>query len=80
MYHFLLFAFLFLAGQASAQKIETIPVVVERGEQLGTIAERYFKRPAYINWREIAKLNNLKTTPYTIYPGMVLNLPAHSVL
>lgn len=77
MYQFLLFAFLFLAGQASAQKIETIPVVVESGEQLGTIAERYFKRPAYVNWREIAKLNNLKTTPYTIYPGMVLNLPAH---
>ena len=54
---------------------ETVAIVVERDEQLGTIAERYFKRPAYVNWPEVAKLNNLKTKPYTIYPGMVLQLP-----
>lgn len=59
-----------------AADIETISVVVEKGDQLGTIAERYFKRPAYINWPEIAKLNNIKSEPYAVYPGMVLRLPA----
>lgn len=68
-------AFIFLTLSVWAHAADTVAIVVERGEQLGTIAERYFKRPAYVNWPEVAKLNNLKTKPYTIYPGMVLQLP-----
>lgn len=68
--------FLLTGAFTHAADVETISVVVEKGEQLGTIAERYFKRPAYINWPEIAKLNNIKSEPYAVYPGMVLRLPA----
>ncbi len=75
MYRYLFFAILFSLTSALAQTSDTVTIVVERDEQLGTIAERYFKRPAYVNWPEVAKLNNLKSAPYTIYPGMVLKLP-----
>ncbi len=71
----IVFAILFACLTAVAQTTDTVSIVVERDEQLGTIAERYFKRPAYVNWPEVAKLNNLKSAPYTIYPGMVLRLP-----
>ena len=47
---FIAFTFSFIGVCAHAADIETISVVVEKGEQLGTIAQRYFKRPAYINW------------------------------
>ncbi len=73
---FIAFTFSFIGVCTHAADIETISVVVEKGEQLGTIAQRYFKRPAYINWPEIAKLNNIKSDPYVIYPGMTLRLPA----
>lgn len=78
MYHYsLFFAILFSLTNALAQTNDTISIVVERDEQLGALAVRYFKPPAYVNWPEIAKLNKLKSAPYTIYPGMVLKLPVH---
>ena len=75
MYRQVFIAFIFSILGTLAQAEDTVSIVVERDEQLGTIAERYFKRPAYVNWPEVAKLNNLKEKPYTIYPGMVLQLP-----
>ncbi len=75
MCRYLFLAILFSLTNALAQTNDTVSIVVERDEQLGTIAERYFKRPAYVHWPEVAKLNNLKSAPYLIYPGMVLKLP-----
>lgn len=64
------------AYKAAPIKVDsnTIEVVVEAGEQLGTLSQRYLVQPATEHWREVAQLNKL-TPPYTIYPGDKLRLP-----
>jgi len=73
---------LWMAGCVVAMSLvahaqDTVSVVVERGESLGTIASRYLKAPGYAHWTEIAKLNRITQAPYAIHPGMVLKLPAN---
>lgn len=46
-------------------------VIVERGDTLSQIAERYLGAAG--RWREIASLNKL-SNPNLIYPGQVLRL------
>ncbi len=53
---------------------QSFKVVVEKGEQVGTIAQRYLIEPANMHWVEVAKLNGLKSAN-VIYPGMVLQMP-----
>ena len=64
----------FITASVAAQQVQTYPVVVERGEQVGTIAQRYLIEPANAHWLEVAKLNGLKSAN-KIYPGMILQLP-----
>lgn len=64
----------FITASVAAQQAQTYPVVVERGEQVGTIAQRYLIEPANAHWLEVAKLNGLKSAN-KIYPGMILQLP-----
>lgn len=65
----------FIVTSATAQQAQTFSVVVERGEQIGTIAQRYLIEPANAHLLEVTKLNGLKSAN-KIYPGMVLQLPA----
>jgi hypothetical protein len=74
MMKFVLYWLMFVALGAAAQQSETLSIVVKPGENLGLITQRYFKRPAYQHWPEIAKINQLKA-PYTLQPGSVLRLP-----
>ncbi len=70
----LLLVTVFLVTSAFAQQSDTLSVIVEPGEQMGTIASRYLIAPTRRHWPEVAKLNHLKA-PYTIYPGFVMRLP-----
>ena len=77
IYRYLITLFLFFASlNAFGQSSGAMTVVVAKGDQLGMIAQRYLKEPANSHWDEIGKFNNLKS-PFTIYPGMSLRLPAH---
>jgi hypothetical protein len=77
MIRLFIFSLLFAVVGASAQsKQQTFSVVVEKGEQVGSIAQRYLIEPANAHWAEVAKLNKLKSQD-KIYPGMTLLLPVH---
>lgn len=68
----------FISVNVAAQQEQSFSVVVEKGEQLGTIAQRYLVEPANKHWAEIVKLNGLKAGN-KIYPGMTLQLPLRLV-
>ncbi|MEY4294384.1 MAG: hypothetical protein RLY82_72 [Pseudomonadota bacterium] len=64
------------AQQSAKPQLQSFSVVVEKGEQVGSIAQRYLIEPANAHWAEVAKLNKLKSQD-KIYPGMTLQLPVH---
>ncbi len=76
MFHRLAFLISFVITSAAAQQSSSLSIIVEPGDQLGMIAQRYLIEPANSHWDEVAKFNGLKS-PFTIYPGMKMLLPAH---
>lgn len=59
-------------AEATVETPQTITYVVQRGDSLGAIAQRYG-----IDWRTIARLNNIHNVN-TILPGQRLEIPTNN--
>jgi hypothetical protein len=64
--------FILLPFTAHADKEQTVDILVQRGDTLINICEKYLEIPS--KWREIARINKLDN-PDLIYPGTKLSIP-----
>ena len=65
--------FILLPFPVHADKEQTVDVLVQTGDTLIAICEKYLEKPS--KWREIARINKLDN-PDLIYPGTKLVIPA----